>query len=425
MLTYPNFYPENLSRLEKITIFFIGITPIGYYLHPAWLSNFYAISSLLCIVSLTISKDKYPLTKEAKVVCLIFIAYPLAIFLSQFFRWEWQLKAYHDQSRFLLAIPIFLFLYKRKIDISNILLIAIPATLFAGLFSIDFLHSTSQWGDRRTVSFIDPLAFGTMNLTLGLICIPYIINTKWNRQNLFAIGWSCLGLSVGVYQSIYSQSRTGWLAGLIVPILLITIKFRFKWHITIFVVLSLFVLLISISLISSEIIYVRFIETINELISYPWIGGVAPDSTVSLRITFWRMGWFFFSESPFWGWGDKGFESLMESPEILRFASRFAINFAYDSLFHNELVSQSVRYGLLGSITTGYVFLVSLIFFHKHRFINNAFSLPAVTGLSLIICCFICGISNEIFNLKHLVSINAFLLACFLSATLVKIQGVK
>ena len=247
MSSYLNLYPDHLNGLEKFTLFFISITPVGYYLHPAWLSNFYAISSLLCIISITLAKDKYTLSKEAKVICLIFIVYPLAIFLSQFLRWEWQLKAYHDQSRFLLAIPIFIFLCRKKIDISNILLIVIPATLVGGLFSIDFLHSTSQWGDRRTVSFIDPLAFGMMNLTLGLICLPYIINTKWNRQNLLAIGWSCVGLSVGVYQSIYSQSRTGWLAGLIVPILLIGIKFKFKWHITIPILLSLFAVLITIS----------------------------------------------------------------------------------------------------------------------------------------------------------------------------------
>lgn len=409
-----------LTALEKLALASIMLTPIGYYLTPGWLSNFYALSSFLSISCLMLGKQYSPLSKEARVICFIFIAYPAAIFLSQFFRWDWHLKAYHDQSRFLLALPIFLFLYKRKIDIFNVMLLTIPFTILVGLISVEFIHQATHWGNRKTVSFIDPIAFGQMNVTFGLLCLSFIFCIQWTKANFVTASLLALGLIIGIYQSIYTQSRTGWLALILIPIILIQGKYKFRWFLSIPLTLLFFGLMILIGLTSSEIIQKRLLEVFSEIKTYPWQGDAqAMDSSVSLRITFWRVGWFYFVNSPFWGWGDKGFEHLMESPEITIFATKYAINFCYQSLFHNEFVTQSVRYGLLGTTSTIFIFLTSFFIFVKHKDNNNGKFNQSIAGLTLIICIFISGLTNEVFNLKHLVSINAFLLACLLSSTLI------
>jgi O-antigen ligase len=150
----------------------------------------------------------------------------------------------------------------------------------------------------------------------------------------------------------------------------------------------------------------------NELASYPWNGGVAPETSVGLRITFQRLGWFYFSQSPICGWGSQGYSLIKEAPEVLNFSTQYASDLAFTALFHNELMTQMVRYGLLGIL--GYIFavIVPLIISWKYIYsTNQQVSKYALMSSLFIICQILAGLTDEFINLKGMVAFYAYVIA--------------
>jgi O-antigen ligase len=64
------------------------------------------------------------------------------------------------------------------------------------------------------------------------------------------------------------------------------------------------------------------------------------------------MGLHYFSERPLSGWGDKGFKEKLNDPEISFFSSSFTRDFAFNAGFHNEFITNMVRSGILGLVSS-------------------------------------------------------------------------
>jgi len=380
-------------------------------------------ASFFCLLALIKNKVDFLSSlqvQQFKIVSLCLIAYTLAIFLSQLCRGSFYHRAYLDTSPFLYFIPVYLFVAWRRIDIGRWLQLIMPIVVIGAYWSTFYHHrelANPDWvkDHRLAPYFLDPLVFGQLTLTLGLMSLSTIQVYKSGIKNITLITWSSIGFFLSIYLSIKSGSRTGWLAIPLVLFLIVVIKLKLSLWKSIPIGIFFSVLASFILYQTSPIIHDRINLAFDEIISYPWHGGIAPDTSVGLRITFQRLGWFYFSQSPIYGWGTGGYTSIKDAPEVLSFSSQFARDFVNSALFHNELTTQMVRYGLFG--ITGYLLavIVPLIIGFKSLSSNN----PIVKKNALLLVCFIIcqmisGLTDEFLNLKGMVAFYAYLVSTLL-----------
>jgi O-antigen ligase len=127
------------------------------------------------------------------------------------------------------------------------------------------------------------------------------------------------------------------------------------------------------------------------------------------------MGLYFFSERPLSGWGDENFKEKLNDPEISFFSSSFTREFALNSGFHNEFITNMVRSGVLGLLSSLLLITTPLIIFWKLLTFNRQL---AIAGVTYVICELISGLSTEVFNLKFTAALYAFNISVFLGLAL-------
>jgi O-antigen ligase len=296
----------------------------------------------------------------------------------------------------------------------------LPIVIIGAFWSTFFHHrelARPDWvnDNRLAPYFSDPLAFGQIILTLGFMSLSTISFSIWTIKETLIKLWSLLGFLVGMYLSIRSGSRTGWLAIPIVIFLVLMVKLNWKMSKSIPLGLAISIFTCVALYQSSSMFQQRIDLAIHEIVSYPWHGGLAPDTSVGLRITFQRLGWFYFSQSPIYGWGNAGYTIIKDAPEVVSYSSQFARDFVYTALFHNELMTNMVRYGLFGILSYISAVIVPLILFLKNINSEN----PIVKQSALLGSCFmifqiIAGLSDEFINLKGMVAFYAYIVSLLL-----------
>jgi O-antigen ligase len=334
----------------------------------------------------------------------------LAVLISQSLRHDWVWKAYDAPVRFLVAIPLFLCVYKRNIQVMKVWQWSFPLMVFSTLIILPYLPSGGWSGslERVTTSFVDPLTFGHITLTFGLLCL-FIFNNneteslQWKILKLF-------GVAAGIYLSIKSGSRTGWIA---LPIILLIWGLTRPWlkhpiaAITIALCLGLGTSLTAYNF--STIIHSRVNESIQEIQAYHW-DQQNSFTSVGARLSFARMGAYYFSLRPWTGWGDQGYKDLTHDPEITKFADPIAQNFPLTAGFHNEFTTNGVHYGIWGIISTSLLFFIPLAIFLK-AYCRRFNVQLALIGITYIICELASSMTTEVWNLKFTAAFSAMLIA--------------
>ena len=413
----------NYSLIEKIAIVGICGFPIFHLSLKGWTGSWMVLGALFCLLAILKTKgiigSVFSDTRSRWMV-VSFLAYPMATLLSQICRESFTYKAYLDISPFFYFIPIIIFIIWRGFDFGRWFQLILPLMILSALFSCFFIKPdfpANQWWspDRLTPFFIDPLIFGQVILTLGILCLSAIDFKVWGFKSILLKIWLFVGFIVGVYLSIRSGSRTGWPALPICLFLILIIKsgWSFKKSIPLAIIVTIIITYSIYAL--SPYAQSRINLGIHEVISYPWDGGIAPDTSVGLRITFQRLGWFYFSQSPIYGWGNLGFNSIKNASEVLDFSTQFARDFVYTALFHNEVMTQIVRYGILGF--AGYCLAVFTPLFIAFKHINSKNSSIArcsLFAIIFIICQIVSGITNEFLNLKGTVAFYAYMISIFI-----------
>jgi O-antigen ligase len=287
----------------------------------------------------------------------------------------------------------------------------------ASMLMIDRLISSNDYSAviETTIKDDYPFSNGVVGSWIGLELMAQSAAVVSKLRDSEMSKKPSIGFLLGMYLSIHSGSRTGWLA---IPIVLFFILVtKLHWSIWKSIPLGiLFSVLASYILYqTSPIIHDRIALGIHEIMSYPWDGGIAPDTSVGLRITFQRLGGFYFSQSPIYGWGTAGYTSIKDASEVLSFSSQFARDFVSSALFHNELMTQMVRYGLFG--IAGYLLavIVPLVIGIKNLYSNNPIAKrSALLLVCFIICQMISGLTDEFLNLKGMVAFYAYLVSTLL-----------
>lgn len=399
---------------SHLLILCLGLFPILTLTLRGWASGILLLAFLLSLYAWV--KDKKNAVQamqsraDAAWMKRVFIAMAaplIAIFLGQLFRQQFTWPDYDSPSRFLLAIPIALFIIRRRINAVRLMEYAVPAAVFIAAASV-WIYPEYRWGkDRMTTYFVDPLTFGSICLTFALMSLVSVDVHKKDAALAKLIKYAAFAL--GLYLSFMSGSRTGWMA---LPIVL-WLWLRFKHdvpHWVIFAAIGFFCAAIYFSV---PVVRLRVDIAAQEILLYRW-NHVNENTSVGLRISFIRIGWYLFTLNPLGGWGDQGFKHVLNAPELQQFATAFAGNFALSAGFHNEIITNMVRSGIWGLMGSMMLLSMPLAFFIKGLHSESVgIRRHALLALSYFVCVIVSSMSTEVFNLKYTASFHAMMLASF------------
>jgi O-antigen ligase len=163
-----------------------------------------------------------------------------------------------------------------------------------------------------------------------------------------------------------------------------------------------FISLLFVLLLSNGYLLDKFILGWKEISNYK-LNQVNADTSVELRLSFYRMGIMYFLERPFAGWGDLAWMAQMNRPELAQFASEYARESPKHG-FHNEIITNAVRSGVWGLIASlslfGVVFIRAIQGLNLKS--NGEHRIVSLTLLVFISHLFIAGLTTEITNLVFL-----------------------
>ena len=352
-------------------------------------------------------------------ILLIFISPILAIVISQSIRGEYFINNWDAPIRLLLCAPIFLaishgwILKEDKTSISRDWLrwsipIAIPITLITSTY-----FPSTTWLTHKSNYFVDPLSFCSYTLLFSFLVIITIIyeshEANWKRILIYVVV-----AIIAIYISSTSGARTGWLnLPVFVFICFWILKKKFGNMQALFGLSLLIITIIFIIKFDNQLI-VKMKLGWDQLSNYKY-NSMNEDTSIPMRISFYRMGISYFLERPFAGWGDLSWLSNINRNEFLSYASEVTIESPIHG-FHNEIITSMVRAGVFGLIATSSLFIVV---FHQSikgigRQLTERHKLISICLLIFISHLFLAGLVTEITNLTFLAAFIGVVLAVLL-----------
>ena len=403
-----------LSSRERALELFLCLSPLFLVTIPWWSSSVLIIGAFTCLAYLVCAENRSNPAQAAVryskwLIVFVLLAPVLSIAVSSLLRGSHVAANYDSPVRFLIAIAIFLFAMRQRSNMAHYLQYTAPLSLvFTSLHQFMFFQSR-LWGDRMSTYFSDPLVFGYTALTLSLMSLVSINSLGKDSRVLLTL--KLAGAAIGFYLSILSESRTGWLA---VPVVIAVWTCQLKissgtvWRAS---ALGLAAAAMVGFYVMSTTLQHRLLLGIYEALEYPW-DGIAPESSVGSRITFLRIAFDMFVSSPLAGHGDNGYDLAALPLHVYTYASPESLRMAFHAGFHNEMVSNAVRFGVGGLLAAAMLFFFPMALFlrqsRSHCPVQRA---NAMLGLVLTICFFISSLSTEVFDLKYMASFYALMVS--------------
>lgn len=398
------------------------MTPLFLVTIRSWSSAILILGSCASLIFLVWPKRKVVKDSESsfaiKILVVSMLLLPsIAVALSSLIRGDHAWSAYDSPARFVFAIAIFLFFVRKKISIVNFLQYSVPCSLILTFLHQMLFDQPKLWGlDRMSTYFSDPLVFGYTALTFGLISLASI--NLLTRDSRLVQAIKLTGAGIGIYLSIMSGSRTGWLAVPVIVAILIYQQNFFKSKNSYLWVISLTTSFAFGLYFLSGTVQQRALLGFQEVLNYSWVG-IAPESSIGFRITFLRIAFDMFMSNPLAGFGDTSKELTYLPKNIYTYASPESIRLAFNSGFHNEIMTNAIRYGIGGLISSTMLFVIPLfIFLGKLRTTNLIQRANALIGVVFIVCIFVSSLSTEVFDLKYMASFYALMISLLCASTI-------
>lgn len=426
---------KNIPQLSSLVIFelFIKATllasPVFLMSIKGWTNSLLFLLSILTTISLIQFKSLIPETfnqcqkKHAKIIIASLAAGFLAIFITQGLRGELTLKAFDAPLRMLLCIPIFLYLCHKPLNLIKFAPYVLSlSSLATFIYTLVYFQQNPEvwafWGGRLATRSVDPNAFGVYTtLIFSLLLFSLNLNNPLNQKLRLLI--ASLGLVIGAYLIIGSGTRGAWLS---IPFILTTWAIiNIKNNPKLILLLSgFFLVAISTSYILLPNFQARVDSGFHEI--HSWLFTTTKDTSAGIRLSMWQITWDLLQKSPFIGYGDSGYQHLLNDQHLSRNYSLIVIETIAKAGPHNEYIANLLRSGIFGGLaiiitlfTPFYVYLKSL---SKLENLGDRSFNPNHLGLALFMCLAISSMSVEIFNLKYTSSFYGLLIAMIYSETI-------
>lgn len=408
----------------KGLLLFLCATPLLFVTLEDWSSGILLIGFLLCSVHRLLPHPPFlrlqPTAEKQRLrVMGVFLIPSLLITIMASVRKDLDASLLDSMFRFVVAIPIFLFVLRNRLGVSKWLYRASALSLVLTFLNIVLFPQPERWGvGRLATAFSDPLVLGYSSLMLGAAAVASVFFTP-NPSRLWIAGKIGIGL-LGATISVMTGSRSGWLAlPLLVLIFATSHRERSKNWLQLGAGLGALALALGLLWAYSSSVHTRVNEAVSGILSYP-LHGIAPDTSIGLRMTFLRIAWAMLSQSPLdalTGFGDTFSHPPFVPNAVREFASPFAIYLAFASGFHNEVVTTAVASGILTGLAVGGLFVYpASVFIYYLRSLDAETRASAHLGLIVVACFGISSLSTEVFGLKHTVSFYALMLALLLGS---------
>ena len=354
----------------------------------------------------------------ARAMIIALVAPFAAVALSACLRGDPHPAQFDAPSRFLLAVPIFLFMLRARIDVGRYLQWVLPLALLLALGSLEVIGRSGRWPEGRdTTSVVDPLVFGYTSLGFALMCLMSVTPRQWAAGQRWGLLARVAGIVLGFYLSLRSGSRTGWFA---VPLVLGVWLYlhwgrTHRWSSLMVLAAACAAPVAAYLLIPT--VHGRVHEAWQEIAQYAWTG-VAPYTSIGLRITYLRIAADVFALHPWAGVGETTRIPLVAMPHF-SYASPEAMAAAFTSAFHNQVVSNAVRYGVAGLLSTVALLLVPLMVCTRQLWrASEAARENAAIGFAYMLCLVVSSMSTEVVDLKAMASLYAVMAAVLCAAAL-------
>ncbi len=409
----------NITVLKNGLIMALALAPLGILTIKHWMDGLFILSSFISIVILISRRalkdhaNLFDIVREPWVlaICLAMTAPFLAVLISQAIRQEFEISYFDSPARFLSAIPIIVaLLATHKNHIAKLNYIFSVTVLFTFVVMPFLPHSgwsVAQPG-RMTSYFVDPLTFGRISLELAVISIFLPLSSAEDaryKRLLVALVKVCV-LVCGLILSIRSGSRTGWLALPFITLLSGMYFFRVSWAKGILLSLIVMGALGYATMHVDTTMNRRFELALQEFKAYQW-NAMNQDESIPMRISFLRIGIDLFELKPIAGWGDRGFKEYINDEKMKVYSSAFTRHYVLTAGFHNELITNMVRSGVWGMLSTLLIFLVPLLYFSM-QWARRKRNIYAFCGICFIVFEAASGMSTEVTNLKFTAAYYAY-----------------
>lgn len=334
----------------------------------------------------------------------------VAIFLSQAYHGEFNPHPYDAASRLLLAIPIYLALRNSNTRTLSSFQYGLPLGAIAALLVVWLMQGHYIATERASTAFMHPIFFGDLALMLGFLSL---FSINWlNQDSKSVIALKTFGCLAGIYVSVLSESRGGWIT---IPIFLtmwLVLQNR-KRH---FIKLSYAFPLLLLSLLASyyfvDIVQQRIDQIFYDLADFS--NGQA-DTSVGQRLQLWKAALYLYGNNPVFGVGPDGFANSMTALSQTGFITQEAAQLGRGEV-HSQILANLVELGIPGLLS-----ILSIYFVPLFIFMNSAKSgistrrTAGIMGVCLTLGFFIFGLTVETFNIKMIVSFYSLTLAVLLA----------
>ncbi|MCW2314236.1 O-antigen ligase family protein [Rhodoferax antarcticus] len=421
---------KDKNYLELLFIASVVISPLFLLTVSGWMTRIVVLCALLAFfVQYKTKKSSNPLHIKnqsniyTKLLCISLSLPTIAVFLGQVFNGNLIASYYDSPIHILICVLVLLAVKNINCDTVKWMSYIFPVALIIALANI-IVAPNLFWGTGRlTTNALDPLMFGSLSLTLGLLSLVSIkldaIKSRW------IMFYKLVGFAAGVYLSIASGSRTGWMALPLVGLLWLYVENHKYSIVTKAITMVTASILLFATYSASTVVHHRVNVAFQELSTYQW-NPISPnaDTSVGARISFVRIALFLFEKKPLSGWGDGNFENVINDP-ALNFASAGTKRVALEAGFHNDITANMVRSGVWGLTATILLFLVPAILFLRCLKSSKKNQRDvAFLAATFLICQFVSSMTMEIFTLKYSSSFYGLMIA-ILSGTIMSYNTVN
>ncbi len=340
---------NTMTKFVTLCLFLVGgmalIVPSGYSL------GFYA----LCLLSLGgwLSVRSTLLPTEARYFFVPLMAYAAgncALALHE----KWAAREFGNYLPFVLVLFGVWGIRKYR-PCANWFWIGLAIGSFGAAVFSGYQHNALG---VRAGGHTNPIQFGNIALLFGVLClVRSMVVFEWSRLNVLL--W--LGFASGLAASVWSQTRGGWLAVVLIFVWILANATKgwapFKRGI---VAVSLFIFLAVPSLQPNGVVQTRMTEGVQQFHLFLETG--EQNNTVGVRLALWSVGFNGLKDAPVFGSGDGGWLVARDKAIADGRLADFAKVFTH---LHNEYLNVAFKRGLVGLALYLAMFLVPMLFFFR------------------------------------------------------------
>ena len=369
------------------------ILPFGFMTFKSLFGLLSAICLLLSITALFIKPElvnHFFKEKSSYLIVLCLISMPICIFLTQVIRGNISASAYDGPLRLTVAFFILLAIYKHRIDFSRISSLSIPLALICILVYAKLGHNLhGPYGERLTNDYLDPIIWGNFSVILGFMSLASI----QSNDHFYLKTYKFLGFVLGASMSILSQSRSGWVAAIVMALALLILK---RKQLTLKKIVGFMFLVGAILLFLYFFVdsfRLRIDSAVSEILS--WSQKSHKDSSAGIRLNMLEISSHIFFLSPWIGFGEFSKLPLENNLSVLLIADPGATFTLQCCGPHNDFVAHALKFGIFGIFSFISKFIIPI-----YIFLHSKHHQSALMGMMLSIGIIVCGFFSEMQTLK-------------------------